>query len=102
MVTVTNLGGSVTSSNASIHVAVPQQLHEPVVLANGTFSVISGDADGGTLLPADLIAFEAQVSTNLIEWSTLTNSLSLTNGALLLTDPDATNASTRFYRLVEH
>jgi hypothetical protein len=48
-----------------------------------------------------LPAFEAQASTNLVDWVTLADALSLTNGSLLLRDADSTNHPQRFYRLVE-
>jgi hypothetical protein len=97
-----NPGGGVLSSNATIIVQVPQRLSTPIRLPNGQFSVLSGDADGGQLSPADLADFEAQVSTNLTSWTTLSNSLTLTNGMLLLTDPGSTNKPIRFYRIIEH
>jgi hypothetical protein len=97
-----NPGGNTPSSNATIIVQVPQRLSTPIRLPNGQFSVLSGDADGGQLSPADLADFEAQVSTNLTSWTTLSNSLTLTNGMLLLTDSVSTNKPIRFYRIIEH
>jgi hypothetical protein len=52
-------------------------------------------------LPGDLPSFEAQVSTNLVNWMTLSNGLTLTNGLLLLRDPASTNSPSRFYRIIE-
>ena len=52
--------------------------------------------------PQDLPAFEAQGSTNLVDWVTLPDALALTNGSLLLRDMDRTNQPQRFYRIVEH
>jgi hypothetical protein len=60
------------------------------------------DADGGLISPTDLANFEAQASTNLLDWGTLTNALSLTNGTLLLQDLDQTNYPARYYRIIEH
>lgn len=41
-----------------------------------------------------------EVSTDLVNWTLLTNAVVLTNGTAQLSDPDATNAALRFYRLL--
>src|SRR5262249_9056723 len=101
-VLLSNSSGTTPSSNATLRVLVPQKLGQPVRLPNGLFTVISGDADGGTLLPSDLPNFEAQTSSNMLNWAVLSNSLSLTNGMLLLTDPGTSSYRYRFYRILEH
>lgn len=101
-VTVTNAGGSIVSSNAVLKVLVPQLLGTPMMLSNGTFLLTSTDANGGLLSPADLANFEVQASTNLVNWATLPNALSLTNGMLLLQDGGSSNYTTRYYRIIEH
>ena len=88
---VTNVDGRAVSSNAVLKVLVPQLLGSPVLLPNGTFQLTSTDANGGLLQPSDLANFEAQASTNLVNWVTLTNALSLTNGMLQLQDSSGTN-----------
>jgi hypothetical protein len=98
---VANVGGTVVSSNATLVVRVPQSLAAPRFLPDGTFVFASGDADGGWLLPSDLAGFEVQASTNLLDWITLTNACSLTNGLLLLHDPGSARHPQRFYRLME-
>ncbi len=98
---VSNPVGGTPSSNATVVVRVPQKLGTPMQLADGTFALLAGDADGGLLFPGDLAGFEAQVSTNLASWVTLSNSLTLTNGMLLLRDAHSTNYPTRFYRIIE-
>jgi hypothetical protein len=101
-VTVTGAGGSVTSSVVSLKVLVPQLLGSPLLLPDGSFQLTSTDANGGLLTAADLANFEAQTSTNLLNWETLPNALSLTNGVLLLQNHSQSNAPARFYRLLEH
>jgi len=104
-VTVTNYtipNNSTISSNAVLKVLVPQLLGSPVVLPDGSFQLASTDADGGLLSPSDLANFEVQASTNLLNWVTLPNALSLTNGILLLQDGTQSNNPARFYRLLEH
>ncbi len=101
-VTVTNAGGMTISSNAVLKVLVPQLLGAPTVMPDGSFQLTSTDANGGLLSPSDLANFEAQASTNLVNWVTLPNALSLTNGALLLQDPPQTNFPARYYRIIEH
>ena len=80
---------------------MPEKLGSPVKLADGTFTLLAGDAGGGLLLPGDLPGFRAQVSANLMTWETLSNSLTLTNGMLLLWDAGSTNWPSRFYRIIE-
>ena len=98
---VSNPGGSVLSSNASVYVRVPQKLTTPSMSRSGSFMLLCGDADGGALLPGDLAAFQALASTNLEARTPLTNSLSITNGLLRLVDPKSTNYERRFYRIDE-
>jgi hypothetical protein len=99
---VTSAGGSTLSSNATLKVNVPQRLGAPVLLSDGSFNLTSGDADGGLLQPGDLAGFEVQAGTNLTDWVTLTNALTLTNGSLRLHDPEAATLPRRFYRILEH
>jgi len=98
---VSNPVGSTPSSNATVVVRVPEKLVKPTRLADGTFTLTASDADGAFLAPGDLPSFEAQVSTNLVNWTTLSNSLSVTNGLLLLRDPATPNSASRFYRIIE-
>ena len=103
-VTVTNLAGAVSSSNAVFHVLVPQRLGTPTLLADGSLQLVSLDAGGNTTLlsPTDLTNFQAQASADLVNWETLPNALSLTNGLLQLQDSSRSNYSTRYYRIIEH
>jgi hypothetical protein len=101
-VTVSNVGGATISSNAIVHVNVPQLLGAPRLLPSGALQFTSTDANGGMLSLADLPNFEAQVSSDLVNWVTLPNALSLTNGMLSLSDPAGTGATTRYYRILEH
>jgi hypothetical protein len=101
-VLVTDANGSTLSSNAVLKVLVPQVLGTPARLPDGTVRLTSNDAGGGLLAPSDLTHFEAQASTNLAGWMTLSNSLTLANGFLLLHDTNATLLPQRFYRILEH
>jgi len=96
-----NANGSATSVFASIVVRVPQKLALPAFLPGSGFRLLSGDADGGLLWPSDLPGLQAQVSTNLVDWAVLSNGLELSNGLLLLSDPQSTNDTSRFYRILE-
>jgi alpha-tubulin suppressor-like RCC1 family protein len=97
----TNPGGSTGSSNATLVVRSPQEMGPPVWLPGSGIAITAGDADGGPLLPGDLSNFQAQASTNLVDWTALLDSLSVTNGMLYFVDPDSTNAPYRFYRIIE-
>ncbi len=80
---------------------VPQRLGQPIMLSNGTFQLLSGDADGGTLTSNDLAGFEAWTSTDLKNWVITPGTLVLTNGQIVFQDTNAFNQPTRFYRLSE-
>ncbi|HTL71901.1 MAG TPA: immunoglobulin domain-containing protein [bacterium] len=99
---ITNVAGSMTSSNAVLDVRVPQWLGSPVLAPDGKLIFNSADASGGLLTPANLANFEAQASTNLVDWVTLPDALNLTNGLLQLQDDDAVNHPARYYRIIEH
>ena len=101
-VIVTNAGGVAVSSNALVIVKVPQMLGTPVLLPDGSLQFTSTDANGGALTADNLPNFEAQATTDLVNWTTLPNALSLTNGMLQLNDSTRTNFTTRFYRIIEH
>jgi hypothetical protein len=101
-VTITNTGGSVTSSIVSLKVLAPQLLGTPTLSPDGSLLLSSTDADGGLLTASNLVNFEAQGSTNLVDWLTLTNALSVTNGMLQLQDDGQTNYPARYYRIIEH
>jgi hypothetical protein len=100
-VVVTNVAGSVTSSNAILTVRVPQLLGTPALQSDGSILLSSTDASGGQLSSSVLSNLVAQASTNLVDWVTLTNALTLTNGSIHLNDPGSTNSPARFYRIVE-
>lgn len=100
-VTVTNVAGSVTSSNAVLTVHVPQYLSAPIVQFDGTLRFTSSDVDGGALSQSNLANLHVESSTNLVDWVTLPNALTLTNGVLQIQYPAATIAPDRFYRIVE-
>jgi hypothetical protein len=99
-VAVSDPGGTTLSSNAVIVVMVPQVLGSAAWLPGPAFALVSQDADGAPLVLEDLAGFVSETSTNLLDWTTLSNSLTLTNGALLLVDPQAENSSKRFYRIM--
>ena len=99
---VSNPGGEVSSSNATLRVAVPQRFGTPLRLADGSLAFLSQDADGGQLSPGDLASFEAQASVNLVDWTPLPGALTLTNCSLMLRDAGSANYPARFYRLLEH
>ena len=99
-VLVSNSFGTVLSAEARVRAMVAQRL---VVFSqpDGTPLIGSGDSDGGLLTPADLPFFQAWVSTNLATWELLTNSLTLTNGSMVLPSAAANAYPCRFYRVIE-
>jgi len=83
-----------------VPVVTPVRLGLPTLLPNGNllFNVFTTNGNALTLNEAANVIFEA--SSNLIDWVTLTNALTLVNGAAQLHDPKATNSTVRFYRLL--
>jgi hypothetical protein len=81
--------------------ASPLVLTAPQLLPDGSFVFGSSDPGGRSLLPQNLAGIEIQASTNLRDWVTLTGDCTLTNGALLVRDPDSVHHPQRFYRMVE-
>ena len=101
-VVVTNSVGSATSSNAVLTVRVPQTVAYPLLQPDGTFLVTSQDSDAASFSGnTDLSPFVAQYSSNLIDWLPVTAPLSISNGLMQLNDTDSTNATMRFYRVIE-
>jgi hypothetical protein len=101
-VIVSNPIAGLPSSNAVVRVLVPERLSAPERLPGNQLQLIFADADGGALITSnDLATFEVQISTNLVDWTVITNTLSITNGTVLFQDT-ITNAPLRFYRVLEH
>ncbi|MFN7140009.1 MAG: immunoglobulin domain-containing protein, partial [Limisphaerales bacterium] len=98
---VTDANGTTISSNAIVQVKAPQVISN-VLFTNGQFVFTSSDSDGGTITESHLAKLDVLVSTNLLNWEVLTNSLSITNGTLRLLDPEAANSQERFYRIREN
>jgi hypothetical protein len=97
---VSNSVGS-ASSSAALTVQVPQRLSNPRFVPPGAFQVISGYADGWPVAPSELSGFEAQASSNLVDWVTLPNSLAVSGGSLILQDTSSAIQPSRFYRIVQ-
>ena len=77
----------------------PALLGLPQITAPGslTFPVYNPGGASAPDLAASQLYFEA--SSDLLEWTPLTNVVVLTNGQVSVRDPDATNSPARFYRL---
>lgn len=100
-VTVTGPGGSVTT-NATLHVIVPQRVQTVQRLADGSVRLLFRDDDAG--LPTDLARLEVHSTTNLrapITWTTNVSGLLLTNGAVQFSDSAAGAGPRKFYRVLE-
>jgi hypothetical protein len=100
-VRVSNSVAVVTSSNTLLRVLVPQKIGPAIIFPDGTIAFLSGDADGGLLHDGDLDGFVLKGSSNLVDWESISNALSLTNGMLLIRDPEQADFPKRFYRLLE-
>ena len=73
-------------------IAKPARLDAPALQADGSFRFsVSGEAGGN---------YEISVSTNLLDWLSLTNLLA-PNNLFPFSDPTATNFPLRFYRATQ-
>jgi hypothetical protein len=93
--------GSTNSRAARLDVGGPLRLLAPEFSLEGGLSFSASDSFGTPLSPADVAGIALQASTNLVDWTTLPNSLTLSNGVIMVADAAATNHPTRFYRLME-
>jgi hypothetical protein len=100
-VTVTNVAGAVTSSNAVLRVMVPQRFVNSFQLPDGSVAFQALDQDGGVIPLGDLAGFQVLASTNLVNWQSISNVLTVTNGMLLLQDSEQGQYPNRFYRILE-
>ena len=100
-VVVTNIAGSITSSNAVVAVHVPQHFSAPIMRPDGTITFTSSDVDGGALSQSDLANLHVETSSNLVDWVTLSGGLILTNGTLQIQDAGPTITPETFYRMLE-
>ncbi len=100
-VIVTNSAASIQSSNAVVRVIASERLGPPILLPGDRLQLLFNDADGGALLTTnDLATFDVFASTNLVDWTIITNSLTLTNGSIIFEDT-TTNYPARYYRVRE-
>ena len=83
-------------------VQIPQRLTNPQFLSPGVIQLTAGYADGWPISPDGLPGFETQASSNLVDWTALANSLTVSDGLLILQDTSSTNQAGRFYRIVQH
>ena len=100
-VLVSNAVGRVQSNTATLTVQIPQRLANPQFPSQGVLQLSSAYADGWPVSPGELAGFEVQVSPNLLDWATLANSLSVSNGLLILQDNNSANQTVRFYRIIQ-
>ena len=65
-------------------------------------NLTAGYTDGWPVAPGQVADFEAQVSFNLVDWATLANSLSVSNGLLIFQESSSANRPASFYRIIQH
>ncbi|MEQ2006395.1 MAG: putative Ig domain-containing protein [Limisphaerales bacterium] len=95
---------TVMSSNAVVRVMVPQRVAPPQLLSGNRIRLTFADADGTANVAAlDPGAFQLQVCTNLASgvWTTLTNSVSSSNGQWFVEDVLSPADGLRLYRIIE-
>jgi alpha-tubulin suppressor-like RCC1 family protein len=98
---VSNVLGVANSQTMLLQVGGGLILVSPNIDLNRIVSYNVAEVSGSPLGPADLPDIGAQVSSNLVNWETLTGALVYTNGTIRLRDVSQTNRPTRFYRVFE-
>jgi hypothetical protein len=76
------------------------QLGSPSILPNGIVQFSAFSSTGTPVLLEGPLILTFEVSSDLVNWTPLTNAVVLTNGTAQLSDPGGTNATLRFYRLL--
>lgn len=100
-VSVSNLAGTTNTDHATLRVLVPQLLQPPTLNPDGSMSFSFNDSDGGMLTANDAVRFSLGASTNLVNWTTLTNVPFFSENKLWFRDDAATNWPQRYYRIIE-
>jgi hypothetical protein len=98
-VLVANDYGSALSSNAVLRVLAGRQIGPPSRWGHGGFALPLDSQPSD--LPDAPPQITVQVTTNFVNWLTLTNGICLTNGQVNILDPGGTNHPHRFYRILE-
>jgi hypothetical protein len=62
--------------------------------------LVGHDEIGWPVSAEETSSFEPQVSSNSVDWARLANSLSLSNGVLIMQDTSPATRSGRFYRII--
>ena len=98
---VTNVAGSITSSNALLHVLTPQRILPLTSLGGGQYRLSFSDFDGGLLFDWDLgnLAVEGSTDLSATNWITLTNAIVISNGVGQVEFVATNNPPHQFYRI---
>jgi len=78
----------------------PILLTAPVLQPDGSLTVSANEPGGGSFPLTNSSLFVLQASSDLLNWTSLTNNMTLTNGAIAFSDPVAVSSPARYYRLV--
>jgi hypothetical protein len=91
------------SSLATVTVLPPVQrpvlLAAPITQSDGSYTIMASATNGQPYPLTSSGMFMLQASSDLLNWTDLTNGLTLTNGAVNFSDPGANSSAARFYRL---
>ncbi|MBC8002461.1 MAG: immunoglobulin domain-containing protein [Opitutaceae bacterium] len=93
--------GMALSDPASVVVRSPQRILTPESLPDGSLRLRFADKDGSLAGVDDLTHFRVESSTNLIDWVSVTNTLSIGSTFLEIIDTNTVSRSASFYRVIE-
>jgi hypothetical protein len=80
--------------------SMPILLTDPVLRPDGSFTLSASTPGGGSFPLTNSSLFVLQASSDLLDWTSLTNDLTLTNRTITFRDPAGASSPARYYRLV--
>ena len=99
-VQVTNTFGA-AESTATLWVLLPQRISSTTRLPEG-ITQFTFRASDGLAFQQELPTFEAQYSSNFVQWIMVNQPIIWTNGEFMVRDNSGFNSPFRFYRIIQH
>jgi hypothetical protein len=95
-----NNAGSIKSSNAMLHVIVPQTIQIQQANTSDAIRISFSDFDGQFMKPENLQFFEIQTSTNLMNWERANYEIFEEDGRLYFMETNRLTMPQKFYRII--
>ncbi len=96
---VSNSSSSTNSTDAVVRVRTAQDIATPKLNGDGSWRISFADSDGTPMIQSDTTNFQVQLSADLKNWTSSTNQLNVSNGAIWF--DDSVSNQFKFYRVLE-